>query len=234
MNDEIERDDPLRARFEKAAGPVPSAGPTLLTELKPQMIRARNRRRAAVASTSLGVIIIAGAAFALRSPGETGLTVEAPVTSETVTTSLPRPTSTTTLVPSSTTLSPASTTLPPASSATAPPSSVSTSTSTTRPPTSTSAPTTSATSSTSSSTSTTIQPPIAPRAFSSRAGTVTVSSAGGGILRVDSVAPLAGWTYTIEHDDRDEVEVRFRRSDPNDEVRLRIQLEDGVLTARED
>lgn len=233
MNDDFERDDPLRRRFEKAAGPVPGAGPTILAELRPRMERSKRRRRAAIGG-SLGavILVVAGSAVALRPSDRTELDLLGPGTTLERASTTSAPTSVPTTQSTATTRRVDTTT-----STTAPPPTASSSTSSSTPTSSTSATTSTSPTTSSTSTSTSTRPPVTtlgPTNFSSRGGTVTVRQVDPTTLKVLGVAPQSGWNYTIEHDEREEVEVRFRRANPEDEVRLRIRIENGVVTSRED
>ncbi len=60
-----------------------------------------------------------------------------------------------------------------------------------------------------------------------QAGSVTVVVQAGA-LAVDSVAPSARWTYAIEHQGPDEVEIRFRRT-TGEEATFKATIESGAI-----
>lgn len=57
------------------------------------------------------------------------------------------------------------------------------------------------------------------------AGTAVVTREGDALV-LGEVEPGAGWTYQVEDEERDEVEIEFRRDDGT-EVDLEVELDDG-------
>ena len=210
---DFEHDDELRAALRRAHPARSEAGPTLAAN-RTRMARARSRRRAAVGSIATASFVAIGAAvFAANGTSDTNVVdvVAPPSTVSTVsstepgdrlgTTTAPQPTSTTrTGADQTTTVAPA----PPPPSSTQP---------TTTVPTSTvSTPTTGVSRST----------------HIGRGGTITVTQTATA-MSVEQITNVVGWTHTVNKSDSDDIEVEWRRSNPEDDAKIRLRLIDGSI-----
>jgi len=209
---DFEHDDDLRDALRRAHPARNEAGPTLAAT-RDRMARARTRRRAAIGSIAAASFVAVGAAvFAANTTSDTNVVdvVGPPGTVVTVSTTEPaeRPGSTTTVSSSTTSTtttrsgSDQTTTIAPAP----PPSSTQTTTATT--PASTTGP--------------------GRTIHSSQGGTITVRHTATAIT-VEQITDVAGWTHTVNKNDSDDVEVEWRRSNPEDHAKVRLRLVDGTI-----
>jgi hypothetical protein len=208
---EFEHDDELRDALRRAHPARSEAGPMLAAN-RARMARARSRRRAAVGSIAAASFVAIGAAvFAANGSGDTNVVdvVAPPSTVSTVSTTEPgdRPGTTTAAPSSSTTRGGADQTTTIAQT----------------PPESSTQPTTTATAT--ASTSTTL---AARTTHSGRGGTITVTRTATA-MSVEQITDVVGWTHTVNKNDSDDIEVEWRRSDPEDDAKIRLRLVDGSI-----
>ena len=214
---DFEHDDELRDALRRAHPARREAGPTL-TSNRPRMVRARARRRAAIGSiTAASVLVVGAAIFASDGTNDTNVVdvVAPPNTAPLVPSTAPGDPlgSTTTVVAPSTSMT---TRIGPDQSTTAPAAPPPTSESTTsRPP-----------STTTTTTTTTAGP--ARKTHTTSGGTVTVTWTTSAIT-IEQITDALGWTHTVEKDESDDIEIRWRRSNPEDDTKVRLRLIDGAI-----
>ena len=208
---DFEHDDELRNALRRAHPARNEAGPTLAAN-RTRMVRARSRRRAAVGSIAAASIVAIGAAV-FAANGTSGTTVvdvvAPPSTLSTVSSTEPGNR------PSSTTIGPPSTT---ASSLTA-------STTPSPPPPSTQPATTAPVSTSTAPTST---PGATRTTHSGSGGTLTVTQTANA-MTVEQITDFAGWTHTVNKSDSDDIEIEWRRSNPEGQAKIRLRLIDGSI-----
>jgi hypothetical protein len=64
------------------------------------------------------------------------------------------------------------------------------------------------------------------QAFPGRGGTITVNWSSE--ITVEQITDEAGWTHTMQYKG-DDVEVEWRRSNPEDDTKIRLRLENGAI-----
>lgn len=204
---DFEHDDELRNALRRAEPARNEAAPVLRAN-RARMTRARARRRAVVGSiTATSFAVVGVALLAARGTDDPNVVdvVGPPSTSVTVSSTVPDASivPTTSLPP----LSTVTTTRGTDQSTTAP-----TGPSTTAAQSSTTAPTTTAA--------------ARRQTFIGRAGTITVNWAS--VITIEQITDEAGWTHTSQYKG-DDVEVEWRRSNPDDDTRIRLRLENGEI-----
>jgi hypothetical protein len=210
---DFEHDDELRNALRRAEPARNEAAPVLRAN-RSRMVRARARRRAVVSSITAASLAVVGVAlFAANGTNDTNTVdvVSPPNTAVIVSSTAPgdSPDSTTSVVPPSTVTTTRgagqSTTTPPTTAPSGAPT-------TTAPPPSTSTPTTNG-----------------PRqqVFTGRGGTVTISWTT--VITVEQITDAAGWSHTMQYKG-DDVEVEWRRSNPDDDAKIRLRLDNGQIT----
>ena len=218
MND-FEHDDELRDALRRAQPARHEAGPVLRSN-RARMARARARRRAVVGSITAASFAVVGVAlFAANSNNGTTTVdvVSPPNTSVIVSSTVPDDStgSTTSLVPPSTiTTTPGAAQFPTSAPTTT--ASVG-SPGTVAPPPSTASPSTTAPTTTSSSHQT----------YAGRGGSITVSWTTA--ITVEQITDNAGWTHTWQYKGED-VEVEWRRNNPDDDTKIRLSLDNGAIS----
>lgn len=211
---DFEHDDELRDALRRAHPARNEAGPTLAAT-RIRMVRARTRRRAAIGSiAAVSFVAIGATVFAATTSSDTNRidVVAPPSTIVSVSSTEPseRPGSTTTVTSSTTTTpttrsgSDQTTTIAPA------------------PPSSSTQPATTA----ETAPTTTTDP--GRTTYSTRGGTITVRQTATAIT-IEQVTDVAGWTHTVDKDDSDDIEVEWRRNDPEDHAKVRLRLVDGAI-----
>lgn len=48
-------------------------------------------------------------------------------------------------------------------------------------------------------------------------------------MTVEQITDQPGWTATVNKNQGDDIEVEWRRSDPEDEAKIRLRLVDGAI-----
>ncbi|MEO8693383.1 MAG: hypothetical protein ABI658_07685 [Acidimicrobiales bacterium] len=211
MND-FEHDDELRDALRRAH-PTRNEGRPTLAANRARMARARTRRRAAIGSLAAASFFAVGAAvFAVNSTNDTNVVdvVAPPSTLTRVSSTAPGEQPTSTTAPSATS------------------SSTSSSTSTTRggPDPTTGAPLPTQPSTTPTAPTTTAA--AIRTTHTSNGGTLTVTHTATAIT-IEQVTDVAGWTPTVNKNDRDDVEIEWRRSNPDGQSKIRLRLVAGEL-----
>ena len=205
---DFEHDDELRDALHRAHPARNEAGPILAAN-RTRMARARSRRRALVGSTAAASFVAIGAAvFAANGTSDTNLVdvVAPPSTVSTVSSTEPGDRLGTTTAPQSTSTTRGgadqTTTVAPAPT-----------------PSSTQLTTSTVTTGTSGAARTT---------HIGRGGTITVTQTAAAIS-VEQITDVVGWTHTVNKNDRDDIEVEWRRSNPEDDAKIRLRLIDGSI-----
>ena len=204
---DFEHDDELRNALRRAHPVRNEAGPTLAAN-RTRMVRARSRRRAAVGSIAAASIVAIGAAvFAANGTSGTNVVdvVAPPSTLSTV--------SSTELGDTSTTTGPSSTTASSLTASTVP-----------SPPTK--QPATTAPASTSTAPTTT--PAGTRTTHTGSGGTLTVTQTANA-MTVEQITDFAGWTHTVNKSDSDDIEIEWRRSNPEGQAKIRLRVIDGSI-----
>jgi hypothetical protein len=214
---DFEHDDELRAALRRTH-PTRNEASSILAANRTRMARARTRRRAAIGSiTAASFIAVGGALFAANSTSDTNVidVVAPPGTVTTLSSTAPgQQAGSTTTAPSATpsTTSSVSTTRSGADqSTTAPPPPVTQPTTATAP--TTTAPTTTAN---------------APHTYSGNGGTLTVIQTATA-MTIGPITDVAGWTHTVNKNDSDDIEVEWRRGNPEGQAKIRLRLVDGAI-----
>jgi hypothetical protein len=217
MND-FEHDNELRDALRRAQPARNEASPILRAN-RARMVRARARRRAIVGSITAASLAVVGVAFFSANSVNDRTTVDVvspPNTSVIVSSTAPDDSidSSTSLVPPSTiTTTPSAgqfpTTAPPTTAA-------STASTTTAQPSSTTAPTTTTTTTTTKR-----------QTYGGRGGTITISWTTA--ISLEQITDAAGWSHTWQYKG-DDVEVEWKRSNPDDDTKIRLRLDNGAIS----
>jgi hypothetical protein len=211
---DFEHDDELRAALRRAH-PTRNEARSTLAANRARMARARTRRRAAIGSIAAASFIAVGAAvFVANSTSDTNVVdvVAPPSTVATVSSTAPGQQASSTSVPSSTTSatsSSSSTTrsgVDPTTTAPPPPA--------TQPTTTANGPTTTA---------------GAVRTTHVGAGGTLIVTHTATAITIEQITNAAGWTYTVNKNDADDVEIEWRRSNPEGQAKIRLRLVDGAI-----
>ena len=203
---DFEHDDELRNALRRAQPARNEAAPVLRAN-RARMARARARRRAVVGSiTAVSFAVVGAALFAANGTDDTNVVdvVAPPSTSVAVSSTVPDDSISATSLPPLSTV----TTIRGVDQSTTAPSGPST----TAAQSSTTAPTTTAA--------------TRRQTFTSRGGTVTVNWAS--VITVEQITDEAGWVHTMQYKG-DDVEVEWRRSNPDDDTKIRLRLENGEI-----
>ena len=212
---DFEHDDELRDALKRAHPARNEANPVLAAN-RARMVRARSRRRAAIGSVTAAAFVVAGAAFFAANGANDTDTIDVvapPGTAIIATTTAPARSLEPTTSISPATTAPAGIDQPTTTSPPAPPSTTVT--------------TTTRATSTSTLPSTTTATPGTRRTVTGRGGTITVTWTSSAITVV-SITDEIGWTHSVQNKS-DDVEVDWRRSNPDDEAKIRVRLNDGEL-----
>jgi hypothetical protein len=205
---DFEHDDQLRDALRRAHPARTEAGPTLAAS-RTRMARARSRRRAALGSIAAASFVAIGAAvFAANTTSDNNVVdVLAPPSTVSIVSTAPgdQP-GTTTNAPQSTSTTrvgadPTTTVAPPPTSSTQP------ATTTTVPTTTTGA---------------------ARTTHIGRGGTITVMQTATA-MTLEQITDVVGWMHTVNKNDSDDIEVEWRRGNPEDQAKIRLRLIDGSI-----
>ena len=61
-----------------------------------------------------------------------------------------------------------------------------------------------------------------------RGGTITVMQTATA-MTLEQITDVVGWTHTVNKNDSDDIEVEWRRGNPEDQAKIRLRLIDGSI-----
>ena len=80
----------------------------------------------------------------------------------------------------------------------------------------------------STSTAPTTTPGATRTTHSGSGGTLTVTQTANA-MTVEQITDFAGWTHTVNKNDSDDIEIEWRRSNPEGQAKIRLRLIDGSI-----